>query len=271
MSNILLIGDIVGYGNLGMSVMIPILSKMGYGIYRMPTSIVSNNFSYGKFAVLDTTDYMSQCIDIWENIGFSADAVATGYLVSERQTRMVADYCLKLKARGTRVFVDPIMADDGKLYNGATEKTIDYMREICKVADLMVPNFTEAKFLAGKYIGENSLTYDEAVDLAGILHEMSGGSVVVSSMVIDDKHCTFLLDDSNGQCKIFPYNQIPAQFSGTGDVFASILFGQFLKNVPIQQSVQNAMDFVYDMIVRNQNSQKPENGIMIEKFLNDIV
>ena len=45
MSSILLIGDIVGYGNLGMSVMTPILSHLGYEIYRLPSSMVSNTFS----------------------------------------------------------------------------------------------------------------------------------------------------------------------------------------------------------------------------------
>ena len=162
MSSILLIGDIVGYGNLGMSVMTPILSHLGYEIYRLPSSMVSNNFSYGKFAVLDTTDYMRQCIDIWEEQGFNVDAVCTGYLVSEEQTRIVTDYCRKLKARGTFIFVDPIMADDGKLYNGATDETVAYMRSVCKVADLIVPNVTEAKFLADKYLDKDDLTSDEA-------------------------------------------------------------------------------------------------------------
>ena len=78
MSSILLVGDIVGYGNLGMSVMTPILSHLKYEIFRLPSSMVSNNFSYGKFAVLDTTDYMRQSIEIWEEQGFSVDAVCTG-------------------------------------------------------------------------------------------------------------------------------------------------------------------------------------------------
>ena len=71
MNSVLLIGDIVGYGNLGMSVMLPILSHLKFEIYRLPSSLVSNNFGYGKFAVLDTTDYMRQCIDVWEEQGFS--------------------------------------------------------------------------------------------------------------------------------------------------------------------------------------------------------
>ena len=75
MSSILLIGDIVGYGNLGMSVMTPILSHLKYEIFRLPSSLVSNNFSYGKFAVQDTTDYMRQSIEIWEEQGFTVDGL----------------------------------------------------------------------------------------------------------------------------------------------------------------------------------------------------
>ena len=182
MSSILLIGDIVGYGNLGMTGMTPILSHLGYELYRLPSSMVSNNFSYGKFAVLDTTDYMRRSIEIWEEQGFSVDAVCTGYLVSEEQTRIVTDYCRKLKARGTFIFVDPIMADDGKLYNGASHETVAYMRNACRIADVIVPNVTEAKFLADKYLDKDDLTSEEAEDLIMSLHQLSGNSVIISSM-----------------------------------------------------------------------------------------
>lgn len=42
--------------------------------------------------------------------------------------------------------VDPIMGDQGKLYNGVKEETVDNMRKLSSVADVMVPNFTEACF-----------------------------------------------------------------------------------------------------------------------------
>ncbi len=270
MKRILLIGDIVGCGKLGMSAMIPILSKMKYDVCRLPSSIVSNNFCYGEFAVLDTTDYLCKSIEIWEKLDFYADAVATGYLVSEKQTKIVADYCSLLKQRGTKIFVDPIMADDGKLYNGATEKTVEYMREICCVADIMVPNFTEAKFLANKYLDKNSLSNDEALDLAKILFSLGGATVVITSMVVNNENCTLLFDSETERFELFKYDRIPVQFSGTGDVFLSILLGQYLRGVEVKDSVVNAMNFVSEMIKRNASYANPSNGIPIEMYLNEV-
>ncbi len=271
MSNILLIGDIVGYGNLGISVMIPILTHQGYEIFRLPSSMVSNNFSYGKFAVMDTTDYMRQSIEIWEEQGFNVDAVCTGYLVSEEQTRLVTDYCRRLKARGSFIFVDPIMADDGKLYNGATDETVRYMRNACRVADVIVPNVTEAKFLANKFLDKDSLTSDEANDLILSLHELGGCSVVISSMLMEGQTCTMLFNKDTGKTTVLPYNHVEAQFSGTGDVFSAVTIGNYLRGNTLETSVQTAMDFVAHVIEANKNGINPDNGIPIERHLNELL
>ena len=270
MSSILLIGDIVGYGNLGMSVMVPILSHLKYEVFRLPSSMVSNNFSYGKFAVLDTTDYMRQSIEIWEEQGFEVDAVCTGYLVSKEQTQLVTDYCKRLKARGTFVFVDPIMADDGKLYNGASDQTVEFMRSVCQVADVIVPNVTEAKFLSGKYLDKDALAYGEAEDLIMSLHELGDNSVIISSMLLEDQTCTMLYDKSIGKIKVLPYQQVEAQFSGTGDVFSAMTIGHYLKGNTLEDSVQTAMDFVAHVIDANRASMHADNGIPIQNHLHEL-
>jgi pyridoxine kinase len=270
MSSILLIGDIVGYGNLGMSVMTPILSHLGYELYRLPSSMVSNNFSYGKFAVLDTTEYMRQSIDIWEEQGFTVDALCTGYLVSEEQTRLVTDYCQRLKSRGTFIFVDPIMADDGKLYNGATAKTVEYMRRVCKVSDVMVPNVTEAKFLADKYLDKDDLTSDEAEDLLMTLHALSGNTVIISSVLMEGQTCTMLYEKGTGKTMTLPYRHVEAQFSGTGDVFSAMTIGCYLKGNTLEDSVLKAMNFVAHVIEANKNCFNPDNGIPIERHLEEL-
>lgn len=269
-NSILLIADLVGYGNLALTVMMPLFNQMKFKVFNLPTSLISNNFSYGQFGVLDTTSYIEDTIKIWENLDFSVDAVCTGYLVSEQQAILVADYCRKLKAKGTHIYVDPVMADDGKLYNGATMHTVEYMRNVCKVADVIFPNFTEAKFLADKYLGKDSLTSEEAKDLALILHDMGAKSVVITSMVVDGKTCTMVYDGERNVMKMLSYDMILAQFSGTGDIFSSILIGKYENGATLEDSVQCAMDFVYKMISLNKDMSNKANGIPIEQYLNMI-
>jgi len=56
--NILIINDMPGYGKVALAAMLPILSNMGHSVYNLPTALVSNTLDYGKFTILDTTDYM---------------------------------------------------------------------------------------------------------------------------------------------------------------------------------------------------------------------
>ena len=63
---ILLINDMAGYGKVALSAMIPVLSHMRHHIYNLPTALVSNTLDYGKFDILETTDYMEHTMKIWD-------------------------------------------------------------------------------------------------------------------------------------------------------------------------------------------------------------
>lgn len=78
---LLLINDIAGYGKVALSAMIPVLSHMKYETYNLPTAVVSNTLDYGKFDILDTTEYMKNTLKVWGELGFDFDAVSTGFIV----------------------------------------------------------------------------------------------------------------------------------------------------------------------------------------------
>ena len=121
MKQILLINDVVGYSHVGMVAMLPILTYLGHPTYNLPTALVSNTLDYGRFNVLETTEYMRGTIPVWKQLGFHFDAICTGLMFSEDQARLVASYCTEQHQQGTTIFVDPIMGDAGRLYNGMTE------------------------------------------------------------------------------------------------------------------------------------------------------
>lgn len=271
MKSILLINDMAGYGKVALSSMIPILSSMKFQVYNLPTALVSNTLDYGKFDILETTDYMKNSMRIWDELGFKFDMISTGFLVSEEQTKLVSEYCQKKKEDGTFIFVDPIMGDDGHLYNGVTEKTVTYMRQMCKVADMIVPNYTEAAFLAGKYIDKMELTKEEAEDLIRTLHADGAKTVVITSMKIDGQSCTLILDGENDEITSLPYTEIPVRFAGTGDIFSSVLIGKFKSGTPLTESVRLAMNAVEKLIAKNKDNEDKYKGIPIEQYLEEIV
>ena len=271
MKCILLINDMAGYGKIALSSMIPILSSMKFQVYNLPTALVSNTLDYGKFDILETTEYMKNSMRIWDELGFKFDMISTGFLVSEEQTKLVSEYCQKKKEDGTFIFVDPIMGDDGHLYNGVTEKTVTYMRQMCKVADMIVPNYTEAAFLAGKYTDKMDLTKEEAEDLIRMLHADGAKTVVITSMKIDGHSCTMILDGENGEITSLPYTEIPVRFAGTGDIFSSVLIGKFKSGTPLTESVRLAMNAVEKLIAKNKDNEDKYKGIPIEQYLEEIV
>ena len=116
--------------------MLPILTQMGHTTYNLPTALVSNTLDYGQFNVLETTDYMRGTIPVWHRLGFRFDAVCTGLMFSEEQATLVSSYCRQLQREGTTVFVDPIMGDGGRLYNGISDTQVQLMKEMVGVADL---------------------------------------------------------------------------------------------------------------------------------------
>lgn len=124
---ILLINDIAGYGKISLGAMIPIMSHMGFNIYNLPTAVVSNTLDYGLFEILDTTQYMKNTLKVWEKLGFEFDAICTGLILSEEQAKLISQYCRQQRKQGKHIFVDPIMGDDGKLYNGVSDDTVSHM------------------------------------------------------------------------------------------------------------------------------------------------
>ena len=133
--HILLVHDLAGYGKVSLSAMMPVLSHMGHHLYTLPTALVSNTLDYGKFYIQETTEYMRQSLKVWAELGFSFDVVSTGMILSAEQAALVSDFCEQSAKEGALVFVDPIMGDEGKLYNGIGEETVALMRELVAAAD----------------------------------------------------------------------------------------------------------------------------------------
>ena len=106
--------------------MIPVLSHLKYEIFNLPTALVSNTLDYGRFDILDTSEYMQHTLQIWEEFLFSFDAICAGFIVSEKQSTLVYKYCKEQQKKGTLIFVDPIMGDDGERYNGISDEAVKY-------------------------------------------------------------------------------------------------------------------------------------------------
>ncbi|MCR5076470.1 MAG: pyridoxamine kinase [Prevotella sp.] len=264
---ILLINDMAGYGKVATAAMLPILSYLGHPVYNLPTALVSNTLDYGKFNILETTDYIKGVFPVWKELGFRFDAIATGFIASERQARLVSAYCREQEGMGTIIFVDPIMGDEGKLYNGVTPATINSMREMIGVADLTFPNHTEACYLTDSPYHPEGVTANEARALLDGLREIGTKSVLITSIPVDGQPSVVGYNHVTGEYFALPYTEIPVHFPGTGDIFSAILIGHLLDGEELVPSTRKAMDGVYQLIDLNKDNEDKNRGIPLEKYL----
>lgn len=278
MKQILLINDVVGHSHVGMVAMMPILTYLGHPVYNLPTALVSNTLDYGRFNVMETTDYMRNTLPVWQQLGFHFDAVCTGLMFSDEQARLVSAFCKQLSASGTTVFVDPIMGDGGRLYNGMGQRQVELMREMVSIADLTFPNYTEACYLADRPFRKDGMSWAEACSLMDAIAALGARSVVVTSARVDGHSCVigrrsdtplsgFAQRLDEGRYFRIEYDEIPVAFHGTGDIFSAVLIGHLMNGDPLMESTRTAMTVVSRLIDRNRDQQDHCLGIPIEQCL----
>lgn len=268
-TQLLLINDMCGYGKVALSAMLPVLSHMGYRIHNLPTALVSDTLNYPKFYIHDTTEYVRQSLAIWEELGFDFDAISTGFIVTEEETRIISDFCHRRAAKGTKVFVDPIMGDNGRLYAGVPESTIGLMRDLVACADYTVPNYTEACLLTDTPMREG-ITAEEAHALVDAVRELGAKSVVVTNANVDGKSAVIGYDHVASEHFSIPFELIPVYFPGTGDTFSSVLLGRVMAGWTLQRATADAMRVVSELIARNASQQDKSAGLPIEACLDVI-
>lgn len=266
--NVLLINDMCGFGKVALSAMMPVLSHMGFRLHNLPTALVSNTLNYPDFFIHDTTDYVKKTLPIWDELGFTFDAVSTGFIVTEEEARIIAEFCERQAAKGVRVFVDPIMGDNGSLYAGVPESTIALMRRLVAQANIAMPNYTEACLLTGTPIDmEDGLTAEGATVLVDAMRGLGAKSVVITSAKVDNINAVVGYDAESGEYFTIPFDEVPVYFPGTGDIFSSVLLGRVLKGYTLRDATKNAMDVVRELIVRNADQEDKPRGIPIEACL----
>lgn len=269
-SKILIISDMCGYGKVAASVQMPIFSYMGHDVFNLPTMLISNTFPYGRYAMMESTHYIADALKKWNELGFKFDAITTGFIPSEEQAQMIALYCREQAANGTAIYVDPVMGDYGKLYGGANEGTIRCMREMLSVAHLCFPNYTEACLLTDTPYKAEGITAEEAHTLINKLRRIGSLSVVITSCMIDGKHAVVGYNHFTAEYFLLPYEEIPVQFPGTGDIFSSIIVGHLQDGDNLRHATRTAMDTLHRWIDINKDNKDKNRGIPVERHLPDL-
>lgn len=249
--------DISGFGKCSLCVAIPILSAMQIEVHPMPTAVLSNQTAYGSFACADLTDVFPSFINQWKKLNVGFDGILTGYFSSAKQIREARDYITETGCPLT--VVDPVLGDNGSLYEGFDSEICAEMKKLALCADIITPNTTELFCLSGE---------DETERAAYALINQGTHAVVVTGVEKNGKiGCRVFTGDGN---KSFYSEKTGGYFSGTGDIFSSVLTGRVLCGDSVFEAAEFATRFISD-VIKNTDESDPENGVDFEKKLGELI
>lgn len=259
------INDLSGFGKCSLTASIPILSAMGCEVHPLVTAVLSNQTAYESFKSFSLTDTMTGFIDEWKKLNASFDAILTGFVTDERQLDIISKFIDDFKNENTLVVVDPVMADNGMLYDGYTDELCDKVRSLCHKADIITPNVTELSIIARQKPCE---TLDDVIKCANVLASSGIEKMVVTGFERDGIIINTVIE--NGTVNTVSVEQTGGYYSGTGDVFASVVTGAVLKGKSLYDATQLACDFIKRSIEATDVADH-NDGICFEKFLGELI
>lgn len=267
MKRIVTVQDISCVGKCSLTVALPIISAMGTEAAVLPTAVLSTHTMFKGFTFCDLTDEIEPISSHWKKENMDFDAVYTGYLGSARQIALTKDLISKFKGGDTLILVDPAMADGGRMYTGFEKSFALEMATLCSVADIIVPNLTEASFMLGEeYVAEG---YDEEYikDMLKKLTSLGCKTAVITGVSFEkDKLGVMSYDSESGEYFSYFRERIPESFHGTGDVFASTFLGALMRERSVGDSLKIATDFTVECIKATLgNPQERKYGVNFEE------
>lgn len=268
---IAVINDFSGFGRCSLTVSIPIISAMGIQCCAIPTAIFSNHTGYEDYFFDDYTDKMQYYYSKWEKLGLTFDGIYTGFLGSERQVDIVSDFIKRFAKDDTRIIVDPVMGDDGRTYATFTHGLCRRLGRLARHSDIMTPNLTEACILTGTPYSRKLTDTDSLLAVCKKLADMGGKKIVITGIDMGNNIGNFIYNE-NGSYSVYSTSFSGSGRAGTGDVFASVIAADAVNNVPFEESVKTAADFVAKAIKTSDEMNIPsQDGVCFELYIKDLI
>ena len=248
MKRIVTIQDISCVGKCSLTVALPIISAMGVETAVVPTAVLSTHTMFKNFTFRDLSTDIPLIQKHWKEEKINFDSIYTGYLGSIEQIDMLKDFFKEFKTPDNFIFIDPVMGDNGKLYTGFNQEFADEMAKLCNLADIVVPNLTEASYMLHKEYKEQ-YTEEEIKELLIELSNLGPNKVVLTGVSFKENELGVMSYDKQTN-KFFTYfrEKINVKYHGTGDIFASTLVGALVNEKSLEEALKIAVDYVWETI-----------------------
>lgn len=269
MKKVAAIHDLSGVGRCSLSVAIPILSALKVQCCPFPTAILSSQTEYPEFTFLDFTDYMNDYYKVWKNLNLNFDCIYSGFLGSIDQIEIVSKFINSNS--NALIVVDPVMGNNGEMYPTFTKKMCLKIKDLVKMSHLTTPNLTEACFLTNRDYKKVDYSIGEIVEIAKDVSKLGPENVVITGIIENDNILNLGYNKTDNKYFITSVKYNNYSYSGTGDIFTSILCGLINNGYDLEFSVKTSTNFIYKSISYTSTfNTNPNDGVMFEYFLSDL-
>lgn len=278
MKRIALINDLSGFGKCSLTAAIPVISVMGIQACPFPTAILTAQTGFDKYYCDDYTEKMEIFTDYWSQMEVSFDGIYSGYLAGPKQMEKVLGFLDRFKKKEVFFLADPVLGDLGELFKNFDYRLVEEMKELTGRAEVITPNLTELCLLTDvDYFQlikhKNDSDYVERICKVGsCLMEKSGvpQTIIVTGILTEKKEESrignLVIDQKGYYYRDTHYTG--KSFSGTGDLFASVICGAMVKGLTAKQAVDKAIYFLQEAIDEATKEGIPTvHGVKFEKYL----
>ena len=272
MAQIVTVHDLSGVGRCSLNAAISILSAMGHYCLALPTAILSNQTGFGDFSYLDLTGEIPDYLEHWKRRNLHPDAIYTGFLGSGAQPAMIVDRLIS-QYPDAFILVDPVMGEDGELYSCFDRNYVREMKRLVAHAHLITPNPTELFLLSNLPPDTDWRTLSDQ-EFLKIALEIAPGTlkqIVVTGCRSKDLAQILQIDLEHQAVYRLNYRDTGVGYSGTGDIFASVLCGAVMRGAPLAEAVKLALNFISLALSNLSPENDPREGIPFELYLGRLV
>ncbi|MBQ3869395.1 MAG: pyridoxamine kinase [Clostridia bacterium] len=272
MKRLLTVQDISCLGKCSLTIALPVISALGVETVILPTAVLSTHTMFKNFTCKDLSDQIKPITEHWRNEGVAFDAIYTGYLGTAEEIDEMKEVFKTFGNKDNFIFVDPVMADNGRLYPAFDLAYAKKNAELCAAADIIVPNITEAAFLTGSEYKEE-YGEDYIKDLLKKLSGICPGICVLTGVSLSEGMTGLMgYDGKTKEYYTYQNRRINASYHGTGDLFSSVFVGSMLRGKDWREAAKTAADYTAHTIeVTLKNPKKPWYGVDFEATLPELI
>ncbi len=268
------IHDLSGLGKCSLTVALPVISASGVECSCLPTALLSTHTGEFKgYTFKDLSDQLLPIASHWKSEGLEFDGIYSGYLASAKQEELLEQVIRLLAGENTKVITDPVMADNGAYYSNHGDDMCMAFRRLCKRADIITPNITEAALLTGLPYKPGVHSRNYIGELLSALGELCGGVVAITGVCTAENRVGVIACDSkSGQRVLSERPAAPGVFYGTGDIFASAFSALLVRGASLRDATETAVSLVAGSIDRSVERNTPRRcGVDFEGALPEYI